>query len=300
MRSATFFTLSARLARGLRRLGVLASAAARATAPHLAAFGRQLGRFARAAGAAAAALLTSLFAGELVMPLILKLAARNLLHDRLRFAATITGIVFSMVLVTVQMGLFVSFERMVTAMIDHAPADLWIMPLGTKRAGSGSDAAMASARAAWTSAQDNLERQRTQLRRVEAQSGTPLPTQVEGELNAVRSDLRVAIAELEKLTIRAPAASTVLQVDAKSGELAAPTLPQPLLILGDLSRLRVRAELDEHDVGKIKPGDAVVVRADAFRGRDFAGTVAAIAPLVQGGSIRPARAISPISASPRF
>ena len=66
------------------------------------------------------------------LPLILKLAARNLFHDKLRFAATIVGIVFSIVLVTVQLGLFVSFERMVTTMIDHAPADLWIVPLGTK------------------------------------------------------------------------------------------------------------------------------------------------------------------------
>jgi putative ABC transport system permease protein len=66
------------------------------------------------------------------MPLVLKLAARNLLYDKLRFAATVIGIVFSIVLVTVQLGLFVSFERTVTIMIDHAPADLWIVPLGTK------------------------------------------------------------------------------------------------------------------------------------------------------------------------
>ena len=39
---------------------------------------------------------------------------------------------FAIVLVTIQMGLFLSFERMVTVMIDHAPADLWIVPLGTK------------------------------------------------------------------------------------------------------------------------------------------------------------------------
>ena len=71
-------------------------------------------------------------AGQIVVPLIFKLAARNLFHDRLRFTATITGIVFSMVLVTVQMGLFVSFRYMVTTMIDHAPADLWVMPIGTK------------------------------------------------------------------------------------------------------------------------------------------------------------------------
>jgi putative ABC transport system permease protein len=68
----------------------------------------------------------------LIMPLMFKLAARNLFHDRLRFIATIVGIVFSMVLVTVQMGLFLSFARMVTTMIDHTPADLWVMPLATK------------------------------------------------------------------------------------------------------------------------------------------------------------------------
>jgi putative ABC transport system permease protein len=66
------------------------------------------------------------------MSLVFKLARRNLFHDRLRFIATIVGIVFSIVLVTVQMGLFVSFARTVTTMIDHAPADLWIVPLGTK------------------------------------------------------------------------------------------------------------------------------------------------------------------------
>ncbi|MBV9563629.1 MAG: ABC transporter permease [Bradyrhizobium sp.] len=66
------------------------------------------------------------------MSLKFRLAYRNLFHDRLRFIATIVGIVFSIVLVTVQMGLFVGFGRMVTTMVDHASADLWIMPAGTK------------------------------------------------------------------------------------------------------------------------------------------------------------------------
>jgi putative ABC transport system permease protein len=66
------------------------------------------------------------------MPLTLTIASRNLFQDRLRFIATIIGIVFSIVLVMVQLGLFLGFERMVTTMIDHAPADLWIVPLGTK------------------------------------------------------------------------------------------------------------------------------------------------------------------------
>lgn len=66
------------------------------------------------------------------MPLIVTIAFRNLFHDRLRFIATVIGIVFSIVLVTVQMGLYLGFGRMVTTMIDHASADLWIMPRGTK------------------------------------------------------------------------------------------------------------------------------------------------------------------------
>jgi putative ABC transport system permease protein len=66
------------------------------------------------------------------MPLVFILAFRNLFHDRLRFVATVIGIVFSIVLVTVQMGLYLGFGRMVTTMIDHASADLWIMPKGTK------------------------------------------------------------------------------------------------------------------------------------------------------------------------
>jgi len=157
----------------------------------------------------------------------------------------------------------------------------------TKRAGRGSDADIAKARAAWTSALEDLNQQRTQLRELETESGTPLPTQNEGQLNIARSELRLSIAELERLTIRAPIASTVLQVNAKVGELAAPTSPQPLMLLGDLSALRVRAELDEHDVGKIKVGDNVVVRADAFRGREFVGKVSAIAPIVEPGRINP-------------
>jgi putative ABC transport system permease protein len=66
------------------------------------------------------------------MPLVFTLAFRNLFHDRLRFIATVIGIVFSIVLVTIQMGLYFGFGRVVTTMIDHASADLWVMPRGTK------------------------------------------------------------------------------------------------------------------------------------------------------------------------
>src|SRR5215475_12899471 len=66
------------------------------------------------------------------MSLTLTLASRNLFHDSLRFVATMIGIVFSVVLVLVQLGLFLGFSQMVTTMIDHASTDLWIVPKGAK------------------------------------------------------------------------------------------------------------------------------------------------------------------------
>ena len=66
------------------------------------------------------------------MSLTLTLASRNLFHDTLRFVATMVGIVFSVVLVMVQMGLFFGFGHMVTTMIDHAATDLWVVPKNVK------------------------------------------------------------------------------------------------------------------------------------------------------------------------
>jgi hypothetical protein len=60
--------------------------------------------------------------------------------------------------------------------------------------------------------------------------------------------------------------------------------PQALVLLGDLSGLRVRAEVDERDVGKITLGGAVVVRSDSLPGREFGGEVISISPMVQPGA----------------
>jgi HlyD family secretion protein len=154
-----------------------------------------------------------------------------------------------------------------------------------RRAGRGSDADVDAARAALARAQDRLKQQKAELRRVEADTNTPLPTQVEGQLNVARTELAAAQAAVEKMTIRAPIAGTVLQVNSKAGELASPSGTQPMVLLGDVTALRVRAELDERDFGEIKIGQPALVRAAAFRGRDFAGKVAFIAPLVEPGRI---------------
>jgi putative ABC transport system permease protein len=61
-----------------------------------------------------------------------KLAYRNLFHDRLSLVVTLVGIVFSLILVAVQCGLYLGSEQKIATVIDKTPADLWVVPYGTK------------------------------------------------------------------------------------------------------------------------------------------------------------------------
>ena len=64
--------------------------------------------------------------------MVLTLAFRNLFHDRIRLSVTLVGILFSIVLVAVQLGMYLGSSRMITAMIDHTKSDLWIVAYGAK------------------------------------------------------------------------------------------------------------------------------------------------------------------------
>ena len=64
--------------------------------------------------------------------MILTLAFRNLFHDRIRLVVTLVGILFSIVLVAVQLGLYLGSSRMITSNIDHTDAELWITTFGAK------------------------------------------------------------------------------------------------------------------------------------------------------------------------
>jgi putative ABC transport system permease protein len=64
--------------------------------------------------------------------MILTLAIRNLFHDRVRLVVTLVGILFSVVLVSVQLGLFFGARKMIVGMIDHARADIWVTAYGAK------------------------------------------------------------------------------------------------------------------------------------------------------------------------
>jgi len=55
------------------------------------------------------------------------LAQRNLMHDKVRLAVTLTGIVFAVVLIVVEMGLFLGFTVTTSSIIDKSNVDLWIV-----------------------------------------------------------------------------------------------------------------------------------------------------------------------------
>lgn len=60
------------------------------------------------------------------------LAFRNLFHDRVRLAVTLIGILFAIVLIAVQLGLYLGARQIIASPIDHANGDVWIMGYGNK------------------------------------------------------------------------------------------------------------------------------------------------------------------------
>ena len=64
--------------------------------------------------------------------MIAVIACRNLCHDRVRLLVTLTGIVFAVVLVTLQCGLFLGFMTTISGVIDNSRADVWVGSRGVK------------------------------------------------------------------------------------------------------------------------------------------------------------------------
>jgi len=60
------------------------------------------------------------------------IAIRNLLHDKVRLVVTLTGVVFAVVLIAVQAGLFVGFTSATSTVIDNTDADMWICARGMR------------------------------------------------------------------------------------------------------------------------------------------------------------------------
>jgi HlyD family secretion protein len=90
-----------------------------------------------------------------------------------------------------------------------------------------------------------------------------------------RTESAVVVARAE-LGVRAPRDGVILQSLKTEGDMASATLEDVLFTMGDISRLRVRVEVDENDIGNIAAGQGVIVRSDAFTHWDISGVVAHI------------------------
>lgn len=66
------------------------------------------------------------------------LAIRNLFHDKVRLIVTLTGIVFALILIVVQFGLFLGFLETSANVVDHSGVDFWITATGIPHVNGGS------------------------------------------------------------------------------------------------------------------------------------------------------------------
>lgn len=62
----------------------------------------------------------------------IRIALRNLMHDRIRLAVTLTGVIFAVVLIAVQSGLFVGFTTATSCVIENTEADVWVASRGVR------------------------------------------------------------------------------------------------------------------------------------------------------------------------
>lgn len=96
------------------------------------------------------------------------------------------------------------------------------------------------------------------------------------QLAAAEQAARSARVRLGDYRIKAPFAGRVLRRDAEPGDLA--TVGKAMFVVAVPGALRVTADIDERDVGRLSAGQEAVIRADAFPGRVFPARISEITP----------------------
>jgi HlyD family secretion protein len=98
-----------------------------------------------------------------------------------------------------------------------------------------------------------------------------------------RAALDIRAQSLQEATVRAPVAGTVIEKPVALGQVIASGTSglsggTTIIKMADLTKVRVRALVNETDIGKIRPGLTANVTVDAFPDRPFIGTVEKIEP----------------------
>lgn len=111
--------------------------------------------------------------------------------------------------------------------------------------------------------------------------------EADGAFRLARARQDKAWAALEERRVRAPFSGRILKTYFEEGE-SLPAAPGDslLFVIGDTSGLRVRAEIDELDVGRVAPGAPARVAPDALPGEVFEGIVAEVSGMLGRKSLR--------------
>ena len=100
-------------------------------------------------------------------------------------------------------------------------------------------------------------------------------SQAEADVALARAQAAADRARYQKTFIRAPISAVILRRYHRLGESVTNSsiAPDPIFSLGNTRQLRVRVDVDETDVGKLRLGQRAYVTADAFGNRKFWGHV---------------------------
>lgn len=90
---------------------------------------------------------------------------------------------------------------------------------------------------------------------------------------------------LDRTIIRSPIDGKVIRKVLEEGESVVPETP--ILVVADITVVRVNAEVDETDAGRIHLGDRAEVTSDAYPGAVYSGEIEEIADYVGGRVVKP-------------
>lgn len=138
------------------------------------------------------------------------------------------------------------------------------------------DANLKAAQDAVAAAQDAVAKAKQALSALTGAGAVSATNRADAMLAVANAELSLAQAANAKTRIRAPFNGTVLKLLKTRGEIASPTSEDAVLTFGDQTQLRVRAELSELDIGRVKVQDRVTVTSGALNGRPLAGRVASV------------------------
>lgn len=106
-------------------------------------------------------------------------------------------------------------------------------------------------------------------------------TRATADVTEARIRLVEAQTRAARAVLRSPIDGVVLKNDLRAGETSSPACNAPAILVGDMTRLRVRAEVPERDAGSVAVGQKAVCRSEALGNRKFPATVAVVARILE-------------------